>query len=314
MLQYLDNNRNRRGKPNENLARELMELFSLGPENYTEQDVREGARALTGWTAARGRFVKARRQHDNGVKSILGDRGAFDGDDFVDIILRQPACAAFMATAFWRFFAGTEAPAPVLARLARRFRESEYDVKTLLAALFTSPEFYDAGVVGQQIKSPVELVVGTLRLLSIQMQAPELMLGSLGLMGQVPGMPPNVKGWPGGRRWINASTLLNRFTFVDLVLGGAPAAEMKMARRMMKMRTTDSAALTPDWGVAFGALPEDTAAAVDAVAQTLLATAPSATDRAAIVEAAGRRRQEEGAAALQYVVRTLCLSPAYQLC
>ena len=184
MLIYLDSRTNRKEAPNENFARELMELFSLGIGNYTEEDVRESARAFTGWSLGRQGFVFRRRWHDGGPKTFLGKTGSFDGDDVVDIILEQPASAHFIARKLFEFFAYDDPEPEVLARLADTFRRERYDVRAVVRQILTSPEFYSAQAYRAKIKSPVELVAGTLHTLGIEVDGKGV--GGLAtLMGQM---------------------------------------------------------------------------------------------------------------------------------
>lgn len=228
MLRYLNNNRNVRSRPNENLARELMELFTLGEGNgYTEADIKEGARALTGYSYDDDDFVFRNRVHDPGSKRILGRSGTFDGDDFVEIIFDQPAAAEFLVLKLYKFFVhdlpGGEIDAErrrVLVALADRFRRSDFDVGALLRAMFASEHFYAASNRGVRIKSPVELVVGTVRSLGTPPRSTRATEDALGAMGQDLLEPPSVKGWPGGRAWINTSTLFVRQNFVLHLLTG----------------------------------------------------------------------------------------------
>jgi hypothetical protein len=220
MLRYLDNNQNRKGKPNENFARELMELFSLGPGNYTESDVKEAARAFTGWTNDPFNFRVRRRHHDFGKKTFLGRTGNFDGEDIVNIILEQPVCAEFITRKILDFFFFENATEELIQSFAGDFRNNDYDIQSLLKRIFSHKEFYSADVIGQQIKSPIQLVVGTARTLGVDIENLEFYLYALNMMGQVPYFPPNVKGWPGGQAWIDTSRLLTRYTFAEIVSQG----------------------------------------------------------------------------------------------
>ncbi len=228
MLEYLDNNNSRRNRPNENLARELMELFSLGVGSYTEQDIKEGARALTGYTFEDDRFVLDERNHDRGAKSILGERGNLDGDDFVRAILHQPACAYFMSRKLYRFFAadvpeqGELDPqsAEALRELASLMRRANYQVRPVLRKLFLSEHFYSERVVNQRIKSPAELVVGAVRSLRTPARDLNVLLDAMALMGQNLLFPPSVAGWEGERTWINTSTMFVRQNILAYLLTG----------------------------------------------------------------------------------------------
>jgi len=211
MLDYLNNNQNRKDHPNENYAREVMELFTLGIGNYSEADIKEAARAFTGWMHDGTEFVFNRRQHDPGMKHFLGKSGRFTGEEILDIILDKPQCAKFIAGEMFEFFAYPNPEPEMIEALADVFREAKYELRPLIKAILTSREFYSDSAIGTQIKSPVQLVTGTIHLLGIAPPPPQQMMGALQLMGQVPLMPPNVKGWPGGETWINASTMFTRY-------------------------------------------------------------------------------------------------------
>ncbi len=233
MLKYLNNDTNRKGKPNENLAREIMELFALGLNQYGEQDIKEGARALTGYTFEDDAFVFDRRAHDTGVKAILGRKGTLDGDEFVGAILAHPACPRFVASRLYHAFVadvppdergGVEGLPPeqrsaVLA-LAETLGASSYELRPMLRRLFMSEHFYDPRFVGEQIKSPVQLIVGAMRSLLAPARDLSILADALDFMGQRLFFPPSVKGWSGGRAWINTSTLFVRQNIVTFLLTG----------------------------------------------------------------------------------------------
>lgn len=230
MLAYLNNQQNRKNAPNENLARELMELFSLGRGNYTEDDIKEGARALTGYHYQFNDFRFRSAQHDSGVKRILGKRGEFDGDDFVRIILEQHACAVFVGEKLYRFFVGDLEDRPRSREgqhrragadvFVKRFRREKYALQPVLRELFLSEHFYHPSVRAEMIKSPVELVVGAARQLHAPVRSIGTAVDALELMGQDLFYPPNVAGWPGGRSWVNTSTLFVRQNILNFMLTG----------------------------------------------------------------------------------------------
>ncbi|MHC4948858.1 MAG: DUF1800 domain-containing protein [Planctomycetota bacterium] len=232
MLRYLNNNQNRRQQPNENLARELMELFTLGEGNaYTEDDIKEGARALTGYTYDDDEFVFRRQAHDDGVKRVLGRRGRWDGTDFCRIILEQPVVSEFISLKLYRFLVNDlpgepdEAAQRVVLRVARRLRKQNYALRPVLRALFRSEHFYDPANVGAQIKSPIQLIVQTIRSLRTPVRSLDTLLSAAEHMGQNIFFPPNVKGWDVGRTWINTSTLFVRQNIViHLLTGHRPRA------------------------------------------------------------------------------------------
>lgn len=219
MLVYLDNGQNVKDHPNENFGRELLELFTMGVGNYTERDIREASRAFTGWTNDVLEFRVDREKHDDGIKEFLGQRGAFDGDDIVDIILAQPVTAEFISTKIYRFFVREVPSATTKTRLARVFREADYEVKPLLRAIFLSRDFYSSPSVATQIKSPVQLLVSTYRKLGLA-GAPTIpdFNAQTRRLGQALLYPPNVAGWSGGRTWITPATLLERGNAVREIL------------------------------------------------------------------------------------------------
>ena len=226
LIQWLDGQRNTREAPNENLARELMELFTLGIGHYTETDVKEGARALTGWTIYRasGTAVFLRRRHDPGRKTILGVTANHDADSFVDVLLGQSAHAPFLAGRLWfRFASGAPMPAETRERLVAAYG-SRRNVTALLRAMFTDPAF--AGTAGQLVKQPIEWLVGALRQLGILSRTmPErerlALLAGLDALDQVPLHPPSVGGWPSGAAWLTTSSAQARLRIAELLAARA---------------------------------------------------------------------------------------------
>ncbi len=232
MLRYLNNDQNRKEKPNENLARELMELFTLGEGNeYTENDIKQGARALTGYTFGDDSFIdlssrRYHRLHDNGLKHILGSIGHFDGDDFVRVILSRPSCSKFICLKLYRFFVNDLPGEPdasvraVIIDLARLFRKSKYQLKPVLRTLFSSEHFFEPANTASLIKSPIQLIVQAIRSLQTPTRNIGVLLRSTDRMGQSLFLPPSVKGWEGGRSWINTSTLFVRQNLLFYLLTG----------------------------------------------------------------------------------------------
>lgn len=219
MLIYLDSVSNRKAHPNENFARELMELFCLGEGNYTEQDIRELSRCFTGWEIRNDQFRFNRYQHDDGVKQFLGQSGTFSGDDGVDIVLAQESAPYFIAHKLVRYFVFDE-PQPsteLLEPLARQLRENGFQMGDLVERILGSNLFFSEHSIARKIRSPVEFVIGLLRSLegSTDMYA---LANGLRELGQTPFFPPNVKGWDGGRTWVNSSTLLARANLVRSLL------------------------------------------------------------------------------------------------
>jgi uncharacterized protein (DUF1800 family) len=240
MLVYLDNAGSRRQAPNENFAREVMELFTMGEGRYGERDIKEAARAFTGWSLDRetGEFVFRRLFHDPGEKTVLGRTGRLDGTAVLDILLEQPGTAELVTAKLWREFVSPTPDASEVRRLAAVFRGARYEVKPLLRAMFTSEAFWHPDNRASLVKSPVDLVVGTMRTFGIQpMDFRPAAFACAGL-GQNPMSPPNVKGWAGGEAWIDASTLLGRRQWIDRVFRGSDA--MAAARESEAAMTTPS--------------------------------------------------------------------------
>jgi uncharacterized protein (DUF1800 family) len=230
MLIYLDTAQSRKGQPNENFAREVMELFTLGEGNYSEADIKEAARAFTGWSVDRdtGRYLFRPAIHDFGTKTVLGKSGRFDGDAVLDVILERPQTAEFITAKLWREFVSADPDPREVQRIAKAFRNRNYDIKVALRFLLLSDAFWDIANRGTMVKSPVELVVGTLRQLDVAPSGATPFVVVAAGMGQNLFSPPNVKGWPGGEQWINSNTLLARKQFLDRLarMDDAPPAMM----------------------------------------------------------------------------------------
>jgi uncharacterized protein (DUF1800 family) len=232
MLVYLDAASNRKGQPNENFAREVMELFTLGEGRYTEADIKEAARAFTGWSIDRenGSYRWRPFLHDDGVKTVLGKRGNHDGDAVLDILLAQPATAEFISAKLWREFVSLEPDAAQLKRIAQHFRDSRYDIRAALRALLATPAFWAPENRGALVKSPVDLVVGSVRTLEMPVTDALPLAFAVRQLGQDLFAPPNVRGWPGGEAWIDSSTLLARRQFIERLLrSGDAGAVMRVA-------------------------------------------------------------------------------------
>jgi len=220
MLIWLDSRVNKKNKPNENFARELMELFSMGVGTFTEEDVKESSRAFTGWSLKKKVFHFQENQHDFGVKTFLGNIGNYDGDDVVDIIMEQPVTSRFISRKLFEFFAYDNPEEEVIARLAKTFNDSGYSITALLKDILTSEEFYTQQAYRSKIKSPAELIAGTIRALGIESTVTYQVRKYMGPMGQELFNPFDVSGWPENEEWINSSTLLNRLNFVNAVAEG----------------------------------------------------------------------------------------------
>jgi uncharacterized protein (DUF1800 family) len=219
MLAFLNSQQNKKQHPNENFAREVMELFTLGRGHYTETDIKEAARAFTGWGfKLDGEFVFRKFFHDAGVKTVLGKSGVFDGDDMLNILLEHRQTAYFITRKLYRFLVCEEAlPEERLRRLGDRFFDSGYDIMSLLDAIFTADWFFNMENIGCRIKSPVELWAGIRRTLPMTFEDPGGQLLLQKALGQVLFYPPNVAGWPGGRNWIDSTSLMLRLRLPHIV-------------------------------------------------------------------------------------------------
>src|SRR5262245_26991365 len=227
MLVWLDSNQNVKSHPNENYAREVMELFTLGVGNYRETDVREAARAFTGWHTTSGRFTMVHGEHDDGPKSVLSQNGPWDGDDVLRILLEQPPCAMFLCRKLYRFFVNENVNPPdaFIAPLADAFRKSDYDIAVPVRTILRSRHFYSAYAYREKVKWPVEFAVGLVRMIGVGVTGritvnPYALLGVLELMGQQLFAPPNVKGWEAGKSWLNTATVLARHNFAHSLVNG----------------------------------------------------------------------------------------------
>ncbi len=240
MLIYLDGKSNKKGQPNENFARELLELFTLGEGHYTEKDIKEAARAFTGWkvNVKKGEAVFRKKLHDDGVKTFMGQTGNFKGEDILQILLKNPRTAEFICEKLWHEFVSIQKPeSAVIKSWAKSFQASNYDISKLLKTIFKSQVFWDEKYRGTLIKSPVDLVVGTLRTLDLEdSDIPLLALNrQLKRLGQELYAPPNVKGWVGGKTWVDDVTLPIRQRFLQRVLRGQAGVSNKKNKNKKMM-------------------------------------------------------------------------------
>jgi len=319
MLVYLDNAGSRRQAPNENFAREVMELFTLGEGRYGEQDVKEAARAFTGWSLDRdnGEYRYRPFFHDGGLKTVLGRTGRLDGDDVLAALLERPEAASFLARKLWREFVSPAVDEREVERLAAVFRGAGYEIKPLLRAMLLSDAFWSGANRGSLVKSPVDLVVGTLHTFDIRPFDLRPAVAAAALLGQNVMSPPNVKGWPGGEAWINSATLLGRKQFLDRLMrrtdAGQPGSEMAMAaslpdaaqagpeERLRRMMERGVATYSVDFDRWKRGLAGETATA-ESVRRVMLAIEP--------IEAVAPQNAARDVAG---IVRELAADPAYQL-
>jgi len=209
MIEFLDLKDNKKDAPNENFARELFELFVLGEGNYTEADIKNAARAFTGYRSRGGDFFFARNQHDFGTKTVFGHTGNFDGDAVIDLAYQTPAARTFLANEMLRFYLTDEKIDPkILTSLGEAWAAEQFNLRGLLRLVFTSRFFYTPAYRGNFIKSPIQFYLGLLQDLQLDVNpVARQVVSELRQMGQMPFNPPNVRGWVGGRNWISSSTL-----------------------------------------------------------------------------------------------------------
>jgi uncharacterized protein (DUF1800 family) len=237
MMLYLDTQNSKKGKPNENFAREVMELFTLGEGNYTEQDIREAARAFTGYDLNRfnGQVSHNRRQWDESSKTVLGKTGPFDGKDVINLIFENPGVATFMARKIWEFFVYDNPSEAAVQALADNFRKSGYHIEPLLREIFMSREFYSEAAIRSQIKCPVQFIIQLVKQLEIESPPTGFPIMAQEQLGQVLFMPPNVAGWDWGQAWINTNTLLTRYNLAGFITKGAEGGGSAMSGERMKL-------------------------------------------------------------------------------
>jgi len=259
MLSFLDAGVNVKGSPNENFAREIMELFTMGVGNYSEKDIREGARAFTGWNYADLTFVVNKEQHDEASKTFLGQTGNFDGVDVINIILKQPVTARFIAGKIYRYFVRQELDPQVQDKLGAVLRNNDYQFAPLMETIFLSRDFYSSASVGTQIKSPVQLAISTFKKLGLTEVpgVPDFNIAT-GTLGQRLFSPPTVAGWSEGRSWITPGLLLERGNFVRDVLfpdinfippdRANPSADVRVVADKIRAGMDISTATVPERG------------------------------------------------------------------
>ncbi|WP_033957169.1 DUF1800 domain-containing protein [Psychroserpens jangbogonensis] len=221
MLKYLNNKQNRKQKPNENFARELMELFTLGEGHYSEEDIKESARAFTGYSHNyEGEFAFRKLQHDYDFKTFFGHTGRYDGDDIIDMILDQKQCARFVCRKIYNYFVNDTINEERVEELANVFYK-DYDIENLMRHVFMSDWFYEEKNKGTKIKSPIEFLVGMTRTVPVEFKKTKDVLKIQKLLGQILLNPPNVAGWKGGKSWIDSNTIMLRLKLPSIILSNA---------------------------------------------------------------------------------------------
>lgn len=227
MTKYLNTKQNRKQKPNENFARELMELFTLGVGNYTEDDIKESAKAFTGYSHnLKGEFVLRQRQHDEGEKTFFGKTGNFTGEDIIDIILEEKQCAKYICEKIYKYFVNENLDDTRVNQMVETFYPN-YNIKKLMRFVLVSDWFYDEKNIGTKIKSPIEFIVGMKTMVPFNFKKNQRLLYIQKLLGQVLFDPPNVAGWKGGKNWIDSNTIVLRLKLPSLLLNSAYISKAK---------------------------------------------------------------------------------------
>jgi uncharacterized protein (DUF1800 family) len=270
MLQFLNNQQNQKGHPNENFAREVMELFTLGRGHYTEQDIKESARAYTGWAydGKTGIYSFRPKSHDDGQKTFMGKTGNFVGEDILDMIVDNKQTAVFISTKLYRYLVNDVLDQTHISQMADVFYNSKYEIKPLLQFVFLSDWFYDDKNIGNLVKSPVELLTGLNRQFYISYANPDVLIQFQRTLGQLLFRPPNVAGWPGGKSWIDTSSLMYRIKIPSTILNAGvidftgkadPEDEAYLASvRKQQLNVIKRVQAQPDWSKFLAEIPADT--------------------------------------------------------
>lgn len=295
MLIWLDSQSNRKARPNENFARELMELFCLGPGHYTEVDIRQMARAFTGWEVQQGAFHFNAHQHDHGLKTFLGQSGDFNGEDAVRIVLEQPGASRFIARKITRYFVCDEPTLSdrLIEPLAVFLRQQNFTIAPLAERILTSNLFFSQVSVGRKVRGPVDLAIGFLRALDATTNHVQLN-ETLGRLGQALYFPPNVKGWEGGRAWLNSATYLGRANLLGQLIREAHFKKGGLAEIAREAGATSSSEII-DW-----------------LLELLVALPPTTAARAVIAETVSRKGEDRNAEIGQ-ILHAISLLPEFQL-
>ncbi|XMO88074.1 DUF1800 domain-containing protein [Algibacter sp. AS12] len=227
MTKYLNTKQNKKQKPNENFARELMELFTLGVGYYSEEDIKESAKAFTGYSHnLKGDFVFRKARHDDGEKTFFGKTGNFSGEDIIDIILEQKQCAKYICGKIYRYFVNDLIDEKHVNDMANVFYK-DYNIENVMRYMLTSNWFYDKKNIGSKIKSPIEFIVGLESVVPMDFKNPKQLLYIQKVLGQILLNPPNVAGWKGGRSWIDSNTIVLRLKLPSLLLNNAYISKEK---------------------------------------------------------------------------------------
>ena len=328
MVIWLDLRDSRGAHPNENFARELMELFTLGEGHYTERDVAGGARAFTGYrlNPRDQTFRYAAREADLGEKEIFGQKGNFAGDAVIDLILQKPECAKFLAKKLWEFFAYQDPEPEIIARLAEVIRLCDYEMRPVLMKVFSSEEFFSERAMRTQIKSPVQWLVQNARIFETDFPPPYVLFFAMRQLGQMLFNPPSVKGWDGGKAWISTSTLLARYNLAGLLVESAGPDLMIGIQKSVRdlgfdpMNDAAPSVHMPDAGpldvakIAPAALRAEPEKLVDALVLRLFQAPLVGRSRDAFLEYLRAKAQPANDEAVRGLLHLMMSTPQFQLC
>ncbi len=321
MLMSLDNDQNRKEHANENYARELMELYTLGEgQGYTETDVKESARALTGMRTDQRKlcYYLDEKLHDTGIKTFLGLKGNLGCEDICRQIVKQPQAARFLLAKLWTFFTDRKASTQIVDALADEFRSAGNTLKPVMRTMFLSEDFYAPSLIGTQIKSPVQWLVNSVRLLERSMPERKISMAVQIGLGQELFNPPSVKGWDGGDAWMNTNSLLSRYSLAEAVLCGE-LDEMIFApgHRGTTINSTDKSGIQNKMTNVMKLFTEDERkddAKLLGALQKRFLQVPLAPDRVAALQDYLKSRKDRGEETLLCAVRLVMTTPEYQLC
>jgi len=317
MLQFLNNQQNRKKSPNENFAREVMELFTLGRGNYTEKDIKEAARAFTGWGSnPKGEFVFKTNQHDDGEKTFQGKTGNFKGEDIIKIILENPKTSTFICAKIYRYFVNENAENQIVEKMAKRFRSSDYDITDLMEYTFKSDWFYLPENIGTRIKSPVELLVGLQRNFGIDFQQKQSVLFVQKALGQILFYPPNVAGWSGGKNWIDSSTLMTRMKLPEIIFKDSEITfkpkddgdvnTENLSKKIKQMQANI------DWTGFQNSFPMENSQQLLAILEAYLLPRPLSSQQKSMILSKSEGKSDIGL--IQNIAQSIASLPEYQLC
>ena len=317
MLQFLNNQQNRKNSPNENFAREVMELFTLGRGNYTEKDVKEAARAFTGWGSnPKGEFIIRPNQHDDGEKTFQGKTGNFKGEDILKIILENPKTSTFICAKIYRYFVNENVDNQIVDKMAKRFRSNDYDIADLMEYIFKSVWFYLPENIGTRIKSPVELLVGLQRNFGIEFQQKQSVLFIQKALGQILFYPPNVAGWSGGKNWIDSSTLMTRMKLPEIIFKDSEITfkpkddgdvnTENLSKKIKRMQANI------DWRAFQNNFPSENSQQLLSILEAYLLSRPLTNQQKSMILSKSEGKTDIGL--IQIMAQSIASLPEYQLC